>query len=928
MIHLLVLLFSPVQHGRAQQTLFPAAIPLAVRSPYLSSWYFTTSGSTFGRIWPTISAHRPDSTTNETLGIPVHVRVDNITYSFLGLSPSVDGSVNLTNTVITPTQTKLTAQAGPMQFNLTFLNPIEPGDWVKQSIPFSYLSLTAESLDGAAHAVQVYSDVSGEWLSGDKGQEITWKTPSDNNVIYHVARLVNQAVFDEINTQAEWGTLYYAMKSGDKITYKTGRDGDARALFRYQGTLDNLTDSNFRPINSNYPVFAISRDLGTIQATQDPVVWAVGFTTDPAIQYTDLFTNSPQHRSLFYRIRYPDDISLVSSYIHRGMMRLTLSQIPDFLNDFVNATSRAQQLDSEILQDAAAVSGALGDLVSLATAQVYGSIQLTIGFDASNNPNKSDVMAFMKDVGGSNTNTNRVNAVETLYSAFPAFMRIDPKLGGLLLEPLFQFQASLGYPYPYAAADLGVYPNVTVSNLYDSQSVEQSGNMLIMTYAHARATGDGSLISRYYSLLTYWADQLSSNTLYTTDETSADGLTINNQTNLAIKGIIAIKAMSNMSSAVNQTANADKYSNTAASLYSQWKSLALDSDQHLLAAYGLANSWTLGYNLFADVWLGTGVVESSVYDSQSRFIDNLALTSSFSNYGLPVDNYSTDTSSSAASSWTLFVAAMTSNQDLSTNLISRVHNRASSNTSMGVFPVYYDSSTGATYSGRASPAQGAMYAPLALKVPVLQIAAGPVATGTSSRSKSHIGAIVGGAIGGVAALLAIGAIALVARGRRRRRRRPKSIGSSSERDVIGPELPMIVTPFDPTLAAAAELETGSQTNWRQRWTGHEPEIVPLIHASTSSDSPVPSLRTVPIPIGLSGKELARLREDNSRSQSTDALPFGPSSTAIAEQDAVTSSSEAQAQRFQLEVESLRREMQELRAERFEAPPGYEDGGAD
>ena len=65
-----------------------------------------------------------------------------------------------------------------MQFNLTFLNPIEvrdilvailslltpsiqPGDWVKQSIPFSYLALSAESLDGAAHAVQVYSDVTG-----------------------------------------------------------------------------------------------------------------------------------------------------------------------------------------------------------------------------------------------------------------------------------------------------------------------------------------------------------------------------------------------------------------------------------------------------------------------------------------------------------------------------------------------------------------------------------------------------------------------------------------------------------------------------------------------------------------------------------------------------------------------------------------------
>jgi len=104
--------------------------------------------------------------------------VDNVTYSFLGFSDLVTASVNLTNTVISPTQTKLTAEAGPMQFNLTILNPIEvrgirvlpyylltlpfqPGDLVKQSIPFSYISLTARSLDGAAHAVQVYSDVSG-----------------------------------------------------------------------------------------------------------------------------------------------------------------------------------------------------------------------------------------------------------------------------------------------------------------------------------------------------------------------------------------------------------------------------------------------------------------------------------------------------------------------------------------------------------------------------------------------------------------------------------------------------------------------------------------------------------------------------------------------------------------------------------------------
>ena len=80
----------------------------------------------------------------------------------------------------------------------------------------------------------------------------------------------------------------------------------------------------------------------------------------------------------------------------------------------------------------------------------------------------------------------------------------------------------------------------------------------------------------------------------------------------------------------------------------------MDTDQHLLAAYGQTNSWTLGYNLFADVWLGTELVESSVgvleylflvvsdqfqvYTGHSNFLDNLVSTSNFSSFGLPVDN--------------------------------------------------------------------------------------------------------------------------------------------------------------------------------------------------------------------------------------------------------------------------------------------------
>jgi hypothetical protein len=189
---------------------------------------------------------------------------------------------------------------------------------------------------------------------------------------------------------------------GSNVNYTIAGSEVARRYFVANGTLDDTQDGNSRPINDGFPVFAISRNLGTIQATQAPVVWAVGYTTDPAVNYTDLSGAPPTSRSLYYKTKYSNDEALVNiDDISLGddMSNIRL-QIVDFLNDFSNASSRAQQLDQNILQNATSVSNMLGDLVSLSIAQVYGSTQLTVGIDASGKPNSSDVMMFMKNIGG------------------------------------------------------------------------------------------------------------------------------------------------------------------------------------------------------------------------------------------------------------------------------------------------------------------------------------------------------------------------------------------------------------------------------------------------------------------------------------------------------------------------------------------------
>jgi hypothetical protein len=91
--------------------------------------------------------------------------------------------------------------------------------------------------------------------------------------------------------------------------------------------------------------------------------------------------------------------------------------------------------------------------------------------------------------------------------------------------------------------------------------------------------------------------------------------------------------------------------------------------------------------------------------------------SNFSNFGMLVDNVLSDTSVAVSSwyfyhcqvlltdsvlGWNLFTAAaMTTNENLRSLLISKVHNRASYNISAGVFPVEYGSADGSTLQGVA-----------------------------------------------------------------------------------------------------------------------------------------------------------------------------------------------------------------------------------
>ncbi|KAK7045340.1 hypothetical protein VNI00_007589 [Paramarasmius palmivorus] len=671
LFRLLLLLSILADTGHAQFQ--PAAVPLLVRSPYFSSWV----GPEAPVNWPQFSDK------NRILGWGGFIRVDGSVYEWMGRAFYDDdlkftlaegkekAAANVRGITITPTRTIYSLSAGPVQFNITFLSPIEPQDLNHQSFPFGYVYFDATSGDGSEHNVQIYHDISGEsktdfmateWLSEDPTDTISWNTTTSRSMVFHNAQ---RMPLDSLATtyMAHDGILYHATLARSDMTWQTGGHHTLRARFLTQGSLKETKDNNFRAINDDFPVFAFANDLGTIISTSQPVVWAIGYARTPVVRYS---VASEELRA-YWTTRY----SRIDDGIHA------------FLEDFPDAKSRAESLDDKILSEAKEVSLEYADLVSLSARQTFGGMETAVSSSGT-------ALMFMKDVGTS----GRVNPVEIIYASFPAYLYINATWCRYLLEPLLEYQQSPNHPNNYAAPDLGAnYPIAEGGPTNLLRSIEDSGSMLIMTWAHARFSGDQGLLNIYYNTLKKWADNLIlKNMSAFSGYRDADGLMTPNLTNLALKGIIGVRAMAEISDTLGKVDDAKKYQKQAVTWIKDWEHAAIVNG-HLASSYN-SDSWGMIYNLFADKLLGMKLVSQEVYDIQDRFYINLM-----------------------QSDWTMLTAAIaTKARDA---LLRGVYRKSIDNTEPGLtpFPSEYSTQGEKAVSGYASPAQGAAFGLLSMNLP-------------------------------------------------------------------------------------------------------------------------------------------------------------------------------------------------------------------
>ncbi|TGO80825.1 hypothetical protein BPOR_1677g00010 [Botrytis porri] len=560
----------------------PPSYPLAVRNPYLSAWIPSSLATN-------VSSGNAQFWAGQNLIWSVIARVDNVTWNLFGVaSPGAgtrDGST--TSAKYTSTHSIFNLTAGIVTFSLDFFSPVSTGNYLRQSLPFSYLTISAETT--AATNIQIYSDISGTW-TGQTASSF-WTFTKQNTTSAFSIKANNRATYSEASDQALWGEAIYSSQpsSTSTLTCESGDRTAVRKVFSETGALSGalgawLVDG----------VTGISHDLGSVTGPSS-VTYAIGYVREAAVNYL----GTPYIG--YYRATYPK----------------TIDALEHFFEDYDNAFVESQTIDSELSAAATQVAGTnYSDITTLSLRQVYGGIDLVIP-NATLDTN--DVLAFVKEI----LSDGNVNTVDVIMPLFPVLYVTNPEYLRLLLEPILQYLASGRCTLPYVIHEIGsAYPNATGhdNGVAEVMPIEETGNLLILALAYQKASNNTAWAEKYYPLLNRYASYLPSTSINITLQLSTNDAAgpLANETNLAIKAAVSLKAFASLAGETysNYSTIGDAH---ATQIYTD--KLGTDADQtHFVLNYpDNDNSWKIPFNLYPDLLLDLSTFPDAAYTMQENY---------------------------------------------------------------------------------------------------------------------------------------------------------------------------------------------------------------------------------------------------------------------------------------------------------------------
>jgi hypothetical protein len=645
----------------------PPAVPLITHNPYFSVWSFTDKLT--------------DSTTRHWTGSaqPFNslVRIDGKPFRIMGDSPNDVPALPQTALLLDATHTRYTFQGNGVALELSFFTPAFPQDMSLVSRPVTYLTWSARSLDGTAHAVDVLLDVDPVIAVNTDMDHVTWgRSQLDTLTVLNVGSR-DQRMLDKRgdNLRVDWGYFHLAVPDAEHAV--TSENADALSTFAQQGTLDatDLMDMPATP-RDGAAHLAVELHLGTV--TSAPVAQHV------LVSYTEGFSIEYLNQRL------------------RPFWQRNGETVPAMLTEaeqqYAALDARGTQYDQMLNQALTQVGGAdYAYLTTLAYRQTLAAHQLTADIDGT-------PLLFAKE----NSSNGDIGTVDVLYPSAPFFLFFNPQLLQAQMEPVMRYAGLPRWKFPFAPHDLGRWP-IADGQEYgggertedDQMPVEESGDLLILADALAHAQGNARFAQQYWPLLTRWAEYLRTAGLDPANQLSTDDFAghLAHNANLSIKAIDALGAYADLAQRLGHKDVANDYRSTAEGMATKWQQMAADGD-HTRLAFDKPGTWSQKYNLVWDDLLGLHLFPAKLRKSEVTFYlkhRNI--------YGVPLDSRATYTKLD----WELWSATMADTQQQFQQFVGPLAHWADTTSSRVPLTDWYDTLTGKEESFQARSVVGGLF---------------------------------------------------------------------------------------------------------------------------------------------------------------------------------------------------------------------------
>ncbi|WAC11389.1 glutaminase family protein [Dyadobacter pollutisoli] len=517
------------------------------------------------------------------------------------------------------TQSIYTFEAGPVKLKASFVAPLILKDLNMVSRPVNYVVFDVKATDGKTHQVEILNSVSGLWAVNDASQKVNGKSETQNGLLTLSLSNTEQKPLGKKgdDVRIDWGRAYLAANATNAKSSGLGTPEELIKSFSKSGAVN---------ANQSTAANADTKSMGIVLAEK------VG----------------AEAKSLHLMLGYDDGYSVqyfgqnLRPWWNKDGNKTIQSELKSAETDFAKILKECEATDEMIYQDALKAGGKqYAELCVLAYRQAIAAHKLVA--DPAGTP------LFLSKENFSN---GSIGTVDVTYPSAPLFLLYNPVLLKGMLEPIFYYSESGKWTKPFAAHDVGTYPLANGQTYGEDMPVEESGNMLTLTYAICKAENNIEFAKKHWKVLSVWANYLKKEGFDPANQLCTDDFAghLARNANLSIKAIMGLASYAKMAEQLGETKEAAEVNALVKDFAKKWMELA-DSGDHYALTFDNKDSWSQKYNIVWDELLKLNVFPKTVAEKEIKYY--LAKQKPF---GLPLDSRKTYTKSD----WIVWTATLAS----------------------------------------------------------------------------------------------------------------------------------------------------------------------------------------------------------------------------------------------------------------------------